>query len=279
MRYIQANASIKCGSDSKKRAKRRVPCKVPCTCCFACGTCSYKVVTKQSLTKHLKDKGHSKAPPPPSSSSSSAALQPSENEDEKSDPEIPTTKENDDDAPLYCICQREYEEEMTQNCDHCDDWYHPVCLLESEGIMVFQHDAGLEFFCHKAKCREATIDVEEWGGTVVNHRVDTDPKTNEGLPVLYEIEWADGSANIWAQESEIPNSCLDAYRLKLDTKRRKSKRKTKTPIKQVASPEAKPRKPLPKRIVGKIDAADDVKVGVRKSSRRSRSPTMDDFLY
>jgi hypothetical protein len=202
---------IKDENHTREKKTRRRACKEPCTCCYACGNCPKKYVSKSSLMKHLITENHTMGASISSSSSSasaslaSACLQ--------SEHIAETDNEADDlpEAKVFCLCRAIYDEDRYMvECDHCEEWYHLSCLLSHWGVLRYEFEGALPFFCEKPACKKNNIDFIEWGGKVVDVRQGDTEHENE---LYYNIEWDDGSPSFWASEDQIPNECLLSYRL------------------------------------------------------------------
>lgn len=236
------------GKEQGKRTRRKA-CKASCTCgnCHSCAKCAKNFCVRASLKKHLRTCAGVGQSASSDSASSSVHVAVSVTPDEPvTTPAEDTDSSNEAEKSVYCLCKSDLQTEVMLECDGCKEWYHLVCLLKEWGVMIFEHEAPLltSFYCEKDGCRRkhkfSQEELTEWGGNVVDHRIDLDDEA----PLLYKIQWDDGSPAVWVAESEIPDECLEEYR---DIAKR-NERKRKAP------PETK-RRPLPK----------------NKKTRRSRS--------
>ena len=120
-----------------------------------------------------------------SSSSSKAANAPAEEEDAAD----VDGDEDLDGKVRYCVCQDVFDEERSMvECDTCGEWYHLSCPLKWSGVLIFEHEvpAGDDIFSlRQAECKDkdkfTLEELREWGGTVIDVKVDESGDTPETL--------------------------------------------------------------------------------------------------
>lgn len=174
---------------------------------------------------------------------------------------------------LFCLCQQPYRpEKFMLECDNCHEWYHLGCLEAKWGILIFEFEAATmeSFRCEKSGCDGRKIseqELSEWGGYIVNMRVDPGDKN----PVLYQIAWKDGRGDpVWAPEENIPNSSLLEYRNATNGKAtRKRRARSRSPV---ARAKSKTRSKSPASQQRPASPTKEGKVVQTRAGRRSLRP-------